>query len=78
MRWLAHQDEANASPPAALGKRVRKHGEELVKSMIAIPSFRVLSDYEEKQQEVEKRRKLGMQLQPVASSRPVDFTSLGF
>ncbi|KAG0571658.1 hypothetical protein KC19_VG031600 [Ceratodon purpureus] len=75
LRWLTHQDEANPVPPLALGKRVRKHGEELVKSMIAIPSFRVLSDYEEKQQEVEKKRKNRMQLQPLASSRPTFVSS---
>ena len=78
MRWLAHQDEPIAAPSPALGKKLRKHGQELVKSIIAIPSFRVVSDYEIKQQEFEKRRKLGMQQQPISSSRPVNLIILRF
>lgn len=76
LRWVAHQNESNAAPFPALGKRARKHGQESVKSIIAVPSFRIVSDYEEKQQEVEKRRKLGMQQQLISSSRPVGLTIL--
>ncbi|KAG0593982.1 hypothetical protein M758_UG037500 [Ceratodon purpureus] len=70
LRWVAHQDEPNAPPSLAVGNSVRKYGLELVKSIIATPSFRVVSDYEQKQQEVEERKKPRMHQQPSSSSLP--------
>lgn len=58
-------------------KRLRTHGQELVKPVIAIPSFRVVADYEDRQQEVETRRKVEMQQHLVPSTHEVFLLNLG-
>lgn len=58
-------------------KSARKHGQELVKPVIAIPSFRLVPDYEDRQQEVEKRKKFDMQQQLVPSTHEVILLNLG-
>lgn len=61
LRWLSYQDEGNGAPSPTAGKRPRKNSREMEKHIIAIPSFRVVADYENRQQEVETRRKVGLQ-----------------
>uniref|UniRef100_A0A7I4AAM8 PHD-type domain-containing protein n=1 Tax=Physcomitrium patens TaxID=3218 RepID=A0A7I4AAM8_PHYPA len=58
LRWLSYQDEGNGAPSPTAGKRPRKNSREMEKHIIAIPSFRVVADYENRQQEVETRRKI--------------------
>lgn len=57
-------------------KRIRKHGGDLVKPVIAIPSFRVVSDYEARMQEIETRRKVEMQQHLVPSTHEVSLLNL--
>uniref|UniRef100_A0A7I4E7R5 PHD-type domain-containing protein n=1 Tax=Physcomitrium patens TaxID=3218 RepID=A0A7I4E7R5_PHYPA len=58
LRWLLHQDEGNGAPSPTTWKRPRRNGREMKKPIIVIPSFRVVADYEGRQQAVENQQKL--------------------
>lgn len=51
-------------------KRIRKYGSESIKPVIAVPSFRVVPDYEARMLEVEATRKAEMQQQQLVPATP--------